>query len=149
MPFEAAEQVEQGTAAMPAAGCCGGGVAAPQRPGADAAARFVRADGTGRSRIDLMVPSIHCPACIGTLERGLAAQPGIHSARVNLTAKRVAVVFDPEALNPSSILSAVTDLGHEARAYDAAAMAALERDAAGRDLLARIGVAGFAMMNVM
>ncbi|MEM7527954.1 MAG: heavy metal translocating P-type ATPase, partial [Pseudomonadota bacterium] len=35
------------------------------------------------------------------------------------------------------------------RAYDAAAMAALERDAAGRDLLARIGVAGFAMMNVM
>ncbi|MEL7171400.1 MAG: heavy metal translocating P-type ATPase, partial [Pseudomonadota bacterium] len=69
--------------------------------------------------------------------------------RVNLTAKRLTVLFDPAAQAPAALVAAVEGLGHEARAYDAAAMAALERDAPGRALLARIGVAGFAMMNVM
>ena len=41
------------------------------------------------------------------------------------------------------------ELGYEARPYDAAAMADVDRDSVGRDLLVRLAVAGFAAMNVM
>ncbi|MEL6765768.1 MAG: heavy metal translocating P-type ATPase [Pseudomonadota bacterium] len=146
MPFEAA--AERGAPS----GCCAAGAAAALAGTAssgDGAARFVRAEGEGRARLDLLVPTIHCPACISTLERGLAPLPGVLSARVNLTAKRLTLLFDPDAQAPAALVTAVERLGHEARAYDAEAMAALERDAPGRALLARIGVAGFAMMNVM
>ncbi|MEO0428014.1 MAG: heavy metal translocating P-type ATPase [Pseudomonadota bacterium] len=148
MPFETAS-----TGAPAPAGCCASGAAASlaeaRTATADAAARFVRLEAAGRARIDLLVPTIHCPACIATLERGLVPLPGVLSARVNLTAKRLTVLFDPAAHEPAGLVSAVEGLGHEARPYDAEAMAALERDAPGRALLARIGIAGFAMMNVM
>ncbi|MEM7496722.1 MAG: heavy metal translocating P-type ATPase [Pseudomonadota bacterium] len=167
MPFEAATTPDDartgtgkgaGAAASIGAGCCAAGAAAAlaadraERAGlasAGALARFVRPAGEGKAQIDLLVPTIHCPACIATLERGLGALPGIERARVNLTAKRLSAVFDPQAMPPAAILAKIEALGHEARPYDHEAMIALERDAPGRALLARIGVAGFAMMNVM
>ncbi|MEL7140042.1 MAG: heavy-metal-associated domain-containing protein, partial [Pseudomonadota bacterium] len=81
MPFETAS-----TGAPAPAGCCASGAAASLAEACtttgDAAARFVRLEAAGRARIDLLVPTIHCPACIATLERGLAPLPGVLSARV-------------------------------------------------------------------
>ncbi|MEM6422440.1 MAG: heavy metal-associated domain-containing protein, partial [Pseudomonadota bacterium] len=136
-------------APAPAGGCCPAGPAAAATPAASSLSRWVRAEGPGRARLDLMVPTIHCPGCLGAIERGLGGAPGIASARVNLGQRRVSVLFDPAAATPEGVVAALEGLGHEARPFDAAAMGALERDAAGRDLLARIGVAGFATMNVM
>ena len=47
------------------------------------------------------------------------------------------------------LIAALAARGYEARPLDSAALEATRRDAEGRDLLARIGVAGFASMNVM
>ncbi|MEM8595679.1 MAG: heavy metal translocating P-type ATPase [Pseudomonadota bacterium] len=132
------------------ASCCAPGAAALAGKLEDAGLdRFVRDAGDGWARIDLLVPGIHCAGCIAGIEGGLTRLPGIIGARVNLGARRVAVTFDPAAMGPSGIVAGLADLGHTARPYDADAMAELERDGPGRDLLARLGVAGFAMMNVM
>jgi Cu2+-exporting ATPase len=100
------------------------------------------------ARIALSVPSVHCAACISTVEGALAAHPGVHSARVNLTLKRASVEADPE-VTAEDLTSVLEQAGYEAHELDAGTLSATEADKAGRDLLMRLAVAGFATMNVM
>ncbi|MGR3616208.1 MAG: heavy metal translocating P-type ATPase [Paracoccaceae bacterium] len=100
------------------------------------------------SRIALSLPTIHCQGCISAVERGLNAVPGVTSARVNLTLKRVMIEAD-ETVTASGLIPVLTGLGYEAHELDATALSATGSDKAGRDLLMRLAVAGFASMNVM
>jgi Cu2+-exporting ATPase len=95
--------------------------------------------------MQISVPTLHCAACIGKIERGLMHLRGVVAVRVNLSLKRVSITgpADPEA-----VLSAIRALGYEAYALDLQALASA-RDSVGRALLIRLAVAGFAMMNVM
>ncbi|MBE1285682.1 MAG: cadmium-translocating P-type ATPase [Rhodobacteraceae bacterium] len=118
---------------------CPGCVAAPQ----DAAE-----DAPTEAQIALSLPTIHCQACISVVERGLSAHPGVHSARVNLTLKRAMIEADPD-MRAADLIPVVEGLGYEAHELDATALSATQNDKAGRDLLMRLAVAGFASMNVM
>ncbi|MFT6646280.1 heavy metal translocating P-type ATPase [Pseudophaeobacter arcticus] len=100
------------------------------------------------ARLALSLPTIHCQACISKVERGLNAHPGIHSARVNLTLKRALIEADPE-VRADDLIPVLEGLGFEAHELDLATLAATQSDRAGRDLLMRLAVAGFASMNVM
>ncbi|MFN3643303.1 MAG: heavy metal translocating P-type ATPase [Gemmobacter sp.] len=100
------------------------------------------------ARLMLSLPGVHCAACISTVENGLERLPGIRSARVNLTLRRVLVEADPE-VTAESLIPHLARLGYEAHELDAGMLSATETDRAGRDLLMRLGVAGFAMMNIM
>jgi len=100
------------------------------------------------ARLALSVPAVHCAACISTVEKALAAVPGVHSARVNLTLKRALVEADPE-VDATPLITALEGVGYEAHELDAGALSATETDKAGRELLMRLAVAGFASMNVM
>jgi Cu2+-exporting ATPase len=104
--------------------------------------------GAADGRIMLSLPGVHCAACISTVEVGLAALPGVRSARVNLTLRRVSVDADP-ALLPATVIGALNRLGYEAHELDTGLLSVTETDRQGRELLMRLGVAGFAMMNVM
>jgi len=95
--------------------------------------------------VQLSVPSIRCAACIGAIERKLNQLPSVRDARVNLTRRRVSVSTTAPV---SDLISALAQIGYEAYPLDANALGA-DIDQAGRDLLLRLGVAGFAMMNVM
>ncbi|TFU03249.1 cadmium-translocating P-type ATPase [Polymorphobacter arshaanensis] len=92
------------------------------------------------------VPGMRCAGCISKLETGLPRTEGIVSARVNLTAKRVAIAHLP-ALTPPEMQAAIAGLGFEAQPLGQA----LASDAAddSRELLRAMAVAGFAAMNVM
>ena len=96
----------------------------------------------------LSLPSAHCAVCITDVERELARHPGVRSARVNLTLKRVSVEADAgvEAVDLTGRLAAI---GYEAHELDPDVLSATEADKRGRDILMRIGVSGFAMMNIM
>ncbi|KNG95235.1 heavy metal translocating P-type ATPase [Pseudaestuariivita atlantica] len=93
----------------------------------------------------LSVPGMRCAACIAAIEDRLNALPGVASARVNLSRKRVTVDTSRPA---GDIVRALSEIGHDAYPLDTVALAT-ETDVTGRDLLMRVGVAGFAMMNVM
>jgi len=95
--------------------------------------------------MQLSVPSVRCAACISAIENHLSRVQGVVSVRVNLTQKRVQIVTDHPA---SKMVAALNRIGYDAYPLDARAMAN-DVDAEGRDLLMRMGVAGFAMMNVM
>jgi Cu2+-exporting ATPase len=92
------------------------------------------------------VPGMRCAGCIGKIERGLAAVPGIAAARVNFSARRVAVSHAP-GLDAEAILEELRKLGFEA---ERAADNPLARDdAETRRLMRALAVAGFGMMNIM
>lgn len=91
------------------------------------------------------VPAIHCAACIGTIERHFAGLRGVQNARVNATQKRVTV---HSSLPDSQVVAELKSLGYDAYPLDQAALST-NHDPVGRDLILRMGVAGFAMMNVM
>ncbi len=95
--------------------------------------------------LPLSVPSVRCAACISAIEGQLSQIQGVISARVNLTLKRVQIVTD---LPASEMVEALKEIGYDAFPLDARALAN-DVDKEGRDLLMRMGVAGFAMMNVM
>ncbi|SDY79486.1 heavy metal translocating P-type ATPase [Citreimonas salinaria] len=99
----------------------------------------------GRPTHLLHLPDIHCGACITSVESALNAVPGVESARVNLTLKRVAVTAP--ALATAPLVAALAAVGHRAERLDPGRLG--PQDTVSRDLLTRIGVAGFAMMNVM
>ena len=97
--------------------------------------------------IVLSLPTIHCAACIGAVERALQATDGVEDARVNLSRKRVTILAPN--MSPEPLIAVLAAAGYEAHILDAQMMAAVETDAEGRKLLLRLAVAGFAMMNVM
>lgn len=101
------------------------------------------ADGT----LILSLPTAHCAACITDVEHALLAHPGVRAARVNLTLRRVTV--DAPGMGADDLIPVLDRIGYEAHELDRDALAATTVDRQGRDLLMRIGVSGFAMMNVM
>ena len=100
------------------------------------------------SRILLSLPDIHCAGCIAGAERALNAMPCVRSARVNLTLKRVTVEA-AAGTDARDLAEALTREGYRAQELDPESLSSAHTDRAGRELLMRLGVAGFAMMNVM
>lgn len=114
---------------------------------------MIESAGVARSnqsrRIELSLPTIHCAACISGVETGLGKLPEIEGARVNLTRKRVSITVKDIPGIETHLIDQLTSWGYPAKELDSAALDQEVVDKAGRDLLARLAVAGFAMMNVM
>lgn len=93
----------------------------------------------------LVVPGMHCAGCMAKVERALAGLEGVHSARVNLTARQVRVEHDADLREPA-LVAALADAGFAAqpRGEELA-----PPPSAVKPLLAPLAVAGFACMNVM
>ena len=100
------------------------------------------------ARLILSLPQAHCAACISTVEHAMTDLPGVTSARVNLTLKRVSVEAGPE-VSAADLIRAAAAVGYEAHELDPGLLSSTETDRQGRDLLMRLGVAFFSMMNVM
>ncbi len=103
--------------------------------------------GDGSRQLEFAVPDAHCAACIRSIETGLDALPQVKSARVNLSKRRVRVVFDPEAGRPAEIAPAIRSAGYHNYVLDPAS----EEDGGSglRELVKALAVAGFAAGNIM
>ncbi len=100
------------------------------------------------ARLMLSLPSAHCAACISDVEQAMLAHPGVHSARVNLTLKRVSVAADSN-VTAADLVQTLKSVGYEAIELDPGLLSLTETDRNGRELLMRLGVAFFSMMNIM
>jgi Cu2+-exporting ATPase len=103
-----------------------------------------RSLGDGRRQIELSVPAVHCAACIQTVERALCRLPGVERARVNLSIRRVSVVWRGETIPP--IVDTLVSVGYPPHLFDDAEGG---RDGTLFELLVAVGVSGFAAGNIM
>ncbi|WP_271078503.1 heavy metal translocating P-type ATPase [Aurantiacibacter sp. MUD61] len=92
------------------------------------------------------VPGIRCAGCIAKIERELPKLDGIASARVNFSAKRVAIRH-AESMPHDALTNALEQLGFEAQELDDNPLGS--EDAEAKRLQRALAVAGFGMMNVM
>ncbi|UAB78898.1 cadmium-translocating P-type ATPase [Erythrobacter sp. SCSIO 43205] len=92
------------------------------------------------------VPGIKCAGCIAKIERELVKVDGIASARVNFSAKRVAIEHEPN-MDEASLTRALEQLGFEAQAVEENPLGADDKERT--QLVRALGVAGFGMMNIM
>ncbi len=93
------------------------------------------------------VDNMNCGGCMSKIERVLGASPAVAAARANLTTKRVAVTFDPAGTSSAKLLRVLEDAGFTAAEFVTADTSGEER--VSRAFLGRLGVAGFAAMNIM
>ncbi len=121
---------------------------APTTASTSAEAISARNDDTPLSETTTLVAdTMYCGTCMISIEDTLQSLPGVKSARVNLTTKRVAVSYDPALTNVESFIAALDKIGFPAAQLIESREA--EADARDRDFLKRLGVAAFAAANVM
>ncbi len=109
-----------------------------------------RALGGGLRQTDLSVPGIHCGACISTIESALKTRPEVERARVNLSSRRVSVVWKEdvsgERTDPRELARAIRERGYETHLF---APGEEDGDTHLKQLVRAVAVAGFASTNIM
>lgn len=103
-----------------------------------------RSLGDDLSQTDLSVPTVHCAACIQTIETALGKLDRVESARVNLSTKRVSVQWRGDDVPP--LVAALGRLGYQAHLFDPEVD---EKDKTLSELIRAVAVAGFAAGNIM
>ncbi|MCA1370426.1 cadmium-translocating P-type ATPase [Bradyrhizobium sp. BRP14] len=109
-----------------------------------------RALGNGLRQTDLSVPGVHCGACITTLETALRARPEVERARVNLSSRRVSIVWKEDVAgkrsDPRDLVRAIGERGYDAHLFTPDED---EGDALLAQLIRAVAVSGFAAANIM
>jgi len=119
----------------------------PELDAGEPAAAPPEPDAQGIAAGHYMVDGLHCAACVWLIEQVLLRQPGVVSARLNMTTRRLTVRWKPAeaALDPARIVAA---LGYRLAPFDPARLAADDRGGE-TELLRALAVAGFAAGNIM
>src|SRR4051812_45366580 len=109
---------------------------------------FVTRAPDGTARMELVVDGVGCASCIRKIEEGLKDTPGIASARLNFTDRRLAVGWREDKLSAGDVIDALERIGYHSHPFRSQQA---ESDEAGHAkwLLKCLAVAGFAAMNVM
>ncbi|MQX93529.1 cation-translocating P-type ATPase [Sinorhizobium meliloti] len=109
-----------------------------------------RALGGGLRQTDLSVPGVHCGACITTIETALRERSEVERARVNLSTRRVSIVWKEEVAgkrsDPGELVRAISERGYETHIFTPGEG---EGDAVLKQLIRAVAVSGFAAANIM
>ena len=95
----------------------------------------------------LVVENMHCGGCMRSVEQALTGLPGVKSARVNLSSRRVSVLTEAHPGTAEPFIAALRDAGFTATVLSEATTT--RPPATEQDYLKRLGVAGFAAANIM
>jgi len=103
---------------------------------------------SGLNRLDAAIDGMTCAACIGDIERGLRDLPGLASARVNYTNRRLALEWRDENFDLTAAFTRLRRMGYELHPFELADSERVETETM-RFLLRCLAIAGFAAMNIM
>ena len=103
----------------------------------------------GSRELDLIIPGLYSPESIPLIEGALEALPGLASARVNFTGKRVVATWNDPSFSPADIAGKLNELGFISRPFDPSHSGLKADDAQSRLLLRAVAVSGFAAANIM
>ena len=125
---------------------CPSGLAPPTQSIAGDFSAFVR-EKRGLKTLTLSVRGAKCGGCLSKIESRLNALSGVQHARMNLSNGKLKVGWTG-AISADQIVKTVSDLGYGVSAFseDRSAKDAKSEE---RDLLISMGVAAFALANVM
>src|SRR5574341_2000327 len=91
----------------------GGGVSPPDPVQVSrATARETAPPHVATAKIDIGIRGMHCASCVSTIEKALAAVPGVTQAVVNLAAERGTIRYDPKAATPAAMVKAIAQTGY-------------------------------------
>ncbi len=103
--------------------------------------------GAGQRQVEFGVPEMHCAACIKSIEAELNGLDMVQSARVNMSTKRVKIVFAAQGgAVPMDLVAAIGRAGYRCFLLDAEEPG---KDKSLSKLILALAVAGFAAMNIM
>ena len=68
---------------------------------------------TKAERIDLPIIGMSCAACATTVQKSLAGLKGVESANVNLATTQATVLFQPQMVGASDLVSRVKKSGYD------------------------------------
>ena len=109
---------------------------------------FFRSNGEGHPLLDLAVEGIGSPDAISQVEGALHGIPGLVSARLNFTTRRLSTEWSDASCDPSPAISTLEGLGYRVAPFTSD-IAETEEDQRTKWLLKCLAIAGFAAMNVM
>ena len=102
----------------------------------------------GTLNLSVLVGGVTCALCIQKIEAALNAQSDVKTARLNFGARRLLIEWQGSPARANEFVQAVENLGYTIQPYDEKA-AQEQSKSEERFLLLCLGVAGFAMGNVM
>ncbi len=102
----------------------------------------------GFSKVTLFIPTIHCASCIWLLENLNTLDPGILRSSVNFPKKLVSITFKPDEISLRKIVELLVSI-HYVPEISIKQEEDGKNSKSQRDLLIKIGIAGFSLMNVM
>ncbi|MBF0126328.1 MAG: heavy metal translocating P-type ATPase [Magnetococcales bacterium] len=102
----------------------------------------------GSREVCLMLDGIHCAACVWLNEQVLRKLPGVEDVWINFATHRARVRWNPGRVALSDIIGTIRRIGYRGEPYDPT-RSEQGRSRRDRELLSRMGVAGFGAANVM
>ncbi len=106
--------------------------------------------GQGLRQTDLSVPGVYCGACITTIETALRRLRQVEQARVNLSSKRVAIVWKEDVdgirTDPAELARAILATGYRTHLFASGQDAS---DVLRSQLIRAVALCGFASANIM
>ena len=108
----------------------------------------------GTDVLRLAIGNLRCGGCVSTIEKALQARADVAAARVNLTLRQLVVTLPRKDTDAAPIVAALAALGFPAVPVDANAVSATaigeeHGDAASKNLIRALAVAGFGAANIM
>lgn len=110
--------------------------------------RFITARPDGARELVLAIDGLRCGACVWLIESVLGREPSVEVGRVNMTSRRLKLVWHGPESEAARLVGRIEALGYRLVPFDPAALAA-SRDDTDRALIRALAVAGFAAINVM
>ena len=111
-------------------------------------AKFVSQSEGGENQLNLLVDGMHCPSCVAIIESALKKQPSITTARLNLSTKRLNVVWKGAQTLGDEWVRLINSMGYRAVPFDPETSESFEQQEE-KSLLRALAVAGFASGNLM
>jgi Cu+-exporting ATPase len=102
----------------------------------------------GISKVTLFVPTIHCASCIWLLENLNTLHPSVITSFVNFPKKLVSITFKDNEITLRQLVELLASI-HYVPEITLDQLDKKDSTKSDRDLLIKIGIAGFSFMNVM
>ena len=100
------------------------------------------------AEVSLSIEGITCAACAWLIEHKVSQLSGVHKIQVNSTTQRALIQWQESQLSLSKILNQISQIGYQAAPYQVDEQEILSKKHS-RTFLLRLGLAGFATMQVM